>query len=70
MRRSVNDLSLNFINKAQDNLEYLKNPLSMLDQEETPTNNLLSTSNFGNTQEILAFNVSAHEETKNMTALL
>ena len=32
MKRSISDVSLGFISKAQENLEYLKNPLSMLDQ--------------------------------------
>ena len=32
MKRSISDLALSFITRAQDNLEYLKNPLSMLDQ--------------------------------------
>ena len=31
-KKSVNDLALSFISSAQDNLEYLKNPLSMFDQ--------------------------------------
>jgi hypothetical protein len=31
MKRSISDVALSFITRAQDNLEYLKNPLSMLD---------------------------------------
>jgi len=30
-RQSVDDLSLSLISKAQDNLEYVKNPLSVFD---------------------------------------
>lgn len=31
VKKAINDISLNFITRAQDNLEYIKNPLSMLD---------------------------------------
>ena len=32
-KKSVNDLALTFISSAQDNLEYLKNPLSMFEHQ-------------------------------------
>ena len=34
MKKSVNDLALSFINTAQENLEYLKNPLTMFDTQK------------------------------------
>ena len=33
MKKSVNDIALSFISSAQENLEYLKNPLSMFDTQ-------------------------------------
>ena len=31
MRKTIGDMSLNFIGKVQENLDYLKNPLSVID---------------------------------------
>lgn len=31
MRKTIGDMSLNFIGKIQENLDYLKNPLSVID---------------------------------------
>ena len=71
MRRSINDLSLSFINKAQENLEYVKNPLSMLDQDQsTPHKGLLDSQKFGDTQDILGYTVSAIGEESNLSKLL
>ena len=39
VKKAINDISLNFITRAQDNLEYIKNPLSMLDQTQSAFRN-------------------------------
>ena len=32
-KKSVNDMALSLITKAQDNLDYIKNPLNMIDHQ-------------------------------------
>ena len=36
MKKSINELSVNFISKAQENLDFIKNPLSMVLEKDTP----------------------------------
>ena len=64
-KKSVNDMALSLITKAQDNLDYIKNPLNMIDHQFPAKE-----SDFMDTNQLLSGMMSQHFNSDQMSMLL